>query len=58
MLMTLMLWIGPPAILFCLVMALRATRINGRTKDIPKDLYGLANSMMDMTGTERKWNLK
>ena len=57
-LLTLMLWIGPPAVLVCGMIALRGTRINRQDKEVPIDLMGLANSMHNMTNSERKWNLR
>ena len=58
MLLTLMLYIGPVAIVICVVMAIRGTRINRQDKEVPIDLMGLANSMHNMTNSERKWNLR
>ena len=58
MLLELMLYLGPLAIIICVVMAIRGTRINRQDKEIPIDLMGLANSMHNMTNSERKWNLK
>jgi len=57
-LMQLMVYIGPAAIVFCVLKALRSTRIVKKDKPIPTHLIGMANSVGDMTGTERKWNLK
>ena len=58
MLLELMLYLGPLAIIICVVMAIRGTRINRQDKEISIDLMGLANSMHNMTNSERKWNLK
>jgi hypothetical protein len=58
MLLELMLYLGPLAIIICVVMAIRGTRINRQDKEIPIDLMGLANSMKNMTNSERKWGLK
>ena len=58
MLLELMLYLGPLAIIICVVMAIRGTRINRQDKEIPIDLMGLANSMKNMTNSERKWNLR
>jgi len=57
-LMQLMVYIGPAAIVFCVLKALRSTRIVKKENPIPPHLIGMANSVGDMTGTERKWNLK
>ena len=58
MLLELMLYLGPIAIVICVVMAIRGTRINRQDKEISIDLMGLANSMHNMTNSERKWNLR
>ena len=58
MLLESMLYLGPIAIVICVVMAIRGTRINRQDKEIPIDLMGLANSMKNMTNSERKWGLK
>ncbi len=58
MLLELMLYLGPIAIVVCVVMAIRGTRINRQDKEISIDLMGLANSMHNMTNSERKWNLR
>ena len=58
MLLESMLYLGPIAIVICVVMAIRGTRINRQDKEISIDLMGLANSMHNMTNSERKWNLK
>ena len=58
MLLELMLYLGPLAIIICVVMAIRGTRINRQDKEIPIDLMGLANSMKNMTNSERKWNIR
>ena len=58
MLLELMLYLGPLAIIICVVMAIRGTRINRQDKEISIDLMGLANSMHNMTNSERKWNLR
>ena len=58
MLLESMLYLGPIAIVVCVVMAIRGTRINRQDKEISIDLMGLANSMHNMTNSERKWNLK
>lgn len=56
MLMELMLYLGPVAVIICAICAVRGTRIR-RDRDIPVDLLGIANSVMDTTNTERKWGL-
>ena len=58
MLLELMLYLAPIAIVICVVMAIRGTRINRQDKEIPISLMGLANSMKNMTNSERKWNLR
>ena len=58
MLLELMLYLAPIAIVICVVMAIRGTRINRQDKEVPIGLMGLANSMKNMTNSERKWNLK
>ena len=58
MLLESMLYLGPLAIIICVVMAIRGTRINRQDKEVPIDLMGLANSMHNMTNSERKWNLR
>ena len=58
MLLESMLYLGPLAIIICVVMAIRGTRINRQDKEIPISLMGLANSMHNMTNSERKWGLK
>ena len=58
MLLESMLYLGPLAIIICVVMAIRGTRINRQDKEIPIDLMGLANSMKNMTNSERKWSLR
>ncbi len=45
MLLELMLYLAPIAIVICVVMAIRGTRINRQDKEIPIGLMGLANSM-------------
>ena len=58
LLIELMLYLGPIAIVICVVMGVKGTKINRKDKGIPIDLMGLANSMHNMTNSERKWNLK
>lgn len=57
-LMKLMIYLGPAAIVFCVLKALRSTRIVKKDKPIPPHLIGMANSIGNMTGTEKRWNLK
>ncbi len=54
MLLKLMLYIGPVAIVICVIMALKGTRAR-QIEDCPP---WLVNSIMDANGPERKWNLK
>jgi len=51
MLLVLILWIAPPTIIFCAIMAIRETRINRR----PKVPTAFIASMMDVNGPDRKW---
>jgi len=53
-LMTLMLYIGPPAVLVCVIMALKGTRAR-QIEDCPP---WLVNSIMGANGPERRYNLK
>ena len=54
MLLTLMLWLGPPCILFCIIMGIRGTRIK-RIDTVPP---WLISNISKMNGNDRKWNLK
>lgn len=59
LLMKLMIFLGPAAVIFCVLMALKGTRVWRKDdRPIPKELMGLANSMHRMTNSERKWGLK
>ena len=59
LLMKLMIFLGPAAVVFCVLMALKETKVRrGEDKPIPRDLLGLANSMHQMTDSERPWGLK
>jgi hypothetical protein len=59
LLMKLMIFLGPAAVVFCVLRALKGTRVRREDDEpIPKDLLGLANSMHQMTNSERPWGLK
>jgi hypothetical protein len=54
MLLALILWLGPPAIIFCIVMAIRETRYR-RTESVPP---WLISNISKMNTSDRKWGLK
>ena len=54
MLLKLMLYIGPVAVLVCVIMALKGTRAR-RIDDCPT---WLKTSTMNMNGPDREWGLK
>jgi len=59
LLMKLMIFLGPVAVTFCVFLALKGTRVRRKDdKPIPRELIGLANSMHQMTNSERPWGLK
>ena len=54
MLLELMLYLGPLAIIICVVMAIRGTRVK-KIEDCPT---WLKTSVMNMNGSDRLWNLR